>query len=83
MIVLDFQSFSMVENEGFKGLLQVLDPCYKLPSWKHLSETVIPNMYEEMKGKVKACIHPIPFLAFTTDCWTSRAVDSFLSLTAH
>ena len=36
-----------------------------------------------MKGKVKACINPIPFFAFTTDCWTSQAVDSFLSLTAH
>ena len=36
-----------------------------------------------MKGKVKGCIDPIPFLAFTTDWWTSRAVDFFLSLTAH
>lgn len=82
MIALDFQPFSVVEDEGFKKLLQVLDPRYQIPSRKHFSETVIPKIYE-MKGKVKACIDPIPFLAFTTDCWTSRAVDSYMSLTAH
>ena len=43
MIVLDYLPFLMVEDEGSKGLLQVLDPRYKLPSWKHFSETVIPN----------------------------------------
>ena len=83
MIVQDFQPFSVVEYEGFKGLLHTLDPRYIIPSRKHFSETVIPKMYEEMKGKVKACIDPVPYLAFTTDCWTSRAVNSFLSLTAH
>ena len=81
MLALDFQPFSMVEDEGFKRLLQVLDPHYHIPSRKHFSEVVIPKIYQEMK--VKACIDPIPFLAFTTDCWTSRAIDSFISLTAH
>jgi len=83
MIAFDFQPFSVVEDEGFKRLLQVLDPRYQIPSRKHFSETVIPKMYEEMKAKVKACIDPIPFIVFTTDCWTSRAVDSYISLTAH
>ena len=83
MIAFDFQPFSVVEDEGFKKLVRVLDPRYQIPSRKHFPETVIPKIYEEMKGKVKACINPIPFIAFTTDCWTSRAVDSYMSLTAH
>lgn len=40
---------------------------YKTPNRKHFSETVIPKT-----GEVKACIDPIPLLAFTTDCWTSQ-----------
>lgn len=34
---------------------------------------VIPEIYEEVTVKVKACIDAIP-LGFTTDCWMFQAV---------
>ena len=83
MIATDFQPFSVVEDEGFKLVLNVMDQRYKLPSRKHFSEKIIPRMYEETREKVKTCVNSTMFLALTTDCWTSRAVNSYLSITAH
>ena len=40
-IVLDAQPMSVVEDEGFRCLLQCLEPRYSLPSCKYFSETGI------------------------------------------
>ena len=38
MIAIDFQPFSIVEDEGFKRLLRILDKRYQLPCRKQFSE---------------------------------------------
>ena len=83
MIAIDFQPFSIVEDEGFKRLLRILDKRYQLPCRKQFSEKVIPQMYGELREKVSAVIKSAMFLALTTDCWTSRAGDSYISITSH
>ena len=83
MIATDFQPFSIVEDEGFQLLLRVLDRRYQLPSRKHFSEHVIPKMYTELKEKVSTVIKSAKTLALTTDCWTSRSTDSYISITSH
>lgn len=45
-----------VENEGFKHMINVIEPRYDLPSRVHFSEKVIPKLYEvkaERKGDPK------------------------------
>ena len=83
MIAADFQPFSIVEDEGFRHLIQILDRRYQLPSRKHFSEKVIPQMYGELREKVGTIVKSARYLALTTDGWTSRAGDSYLSITAH
>jgi len=68
MIVTDFQSFSLVEDEGFQLLLRTLDRRYQLPSQKHFSEKVIPQMYAKVKQRVSTAVKSAPCLALTTDC---------------
>ena len=41
----DLRLYSLVEYEGFKRLVQVLEPHYVMVQHKHLTETVIPMMY--------------------------------------
>jgi hypothetical protein len=41
---LDKQPFSIVEDNGFVRLVNILEPRYKLPSRKYLVETVLPKM---------------------------------------
>ena len=83
MIAIDFQPFSIVEDEGFKFLLHILDRRYQLPCRKQFSEKVMPQMYGELREKVSVVIKSAMFLALTTDCWTSRAGDSYISITSH
>jgi len=83
MITMDFQPFSIVEDEGFQLLLRVLDRRYQLPSRKYFSEQVIPKMYTELKEKVVTVVQSAVTLALTTDCWTSRSTDFYISITLH
>ncbi len=82
-MALDMQPFSVVENEGFKYLLSVLEPRYLLPSRAHFSQNVLPKLQEKMKAKVEEGLSTAESIAITTDGWTSRATDSYMTITAH
>ena len=56
MIALDSQPFSIVNDSGFIGLLNHLEPKYKLPSRSYFSENVILSIYQEVRGKMKLMI---------------------------
>jgi len=83
MIATDFQSFSLIEAEGFQLLIRKLDRQYQLPCRKHFSERVIPQMYAKVKQKVSTVVKSAPCLALTTDCWASCSTDSYISVTSH
>ena len=53
MILRDLQSFSMVENEGFKALVAALNPSYQLPSTTTLNHDLITRKYEDVRAKPK------------------------------
>ena len=40
-MALDMRPFSVVENEGFRNLLHLLEPRYEMPSRAHFSENVL------------------------------------------
>src|SRR4029434_92732 len=44
IICQDLLSYSVVENTGFRNLLTVTAPCYRVPSRMHISHTVGPNL---------------------------------------
>ncbi|XP_068118237.1 zinc finger BED domain-containing protein 4-like [Hyperolius riggenbachi] len=77
------QPLSIVEDRGFRKLLNHLEPRYVIPSRKHLAEKVIPQMYEEVKTKVEDLLGKNNFIGLTTDMWTSTSCDDYLSLTVH
>ena len=51
-IAADMQPYSVVENSGFRHLISILEPRYKIPIRTHLTATVIPSMYNDVKEKV-------------------------------
>ena len=83
MIALDNQSFSIVDDLGFKNLVQVLEPRYNLPSCRYFAEVIIPDMYQQIKERIVEFLKQQDFLSCTTDLWSSVAQDSMLSLTTH
>lgn len=63
--------YSVVEEPGFKHLVSVLEPRYKVPSRAAFTRTIIPDMYKKLKkkleerlDKVRDCLESV---SFTTD----------------
>ncbi|XP_041830825.1 E3 SUMO-protein ligase ZBED1-like [Melanotaenia boesemani] len=75
--------FNIVENRKFIQMFNVLEPKFKMPCRGHFSEKVIPEIYNEIKRSVKECLKNADCVALTTDGWTSRATQSYITITAH
>jgi hypothetical protein len=45
IMVLDYQTYSMMEDRGFQELLHTLEPRYRVPSRTVFFGSVIPEMY--------------------------------------
>lgn len=75
---------SVVEDEGFRHLLEHLEPRYSLPSRKHFSETALPELYKKVCEHMSKEIKDIKAMSFSTDIWSSALSPmSLLSLTVH
>ncbi|KAM4592402.1 E3 SUMO-protein ligase ZBED1-like [Odontesthes bonariensis] len=83
MVAQDFQPFSIVEDVGFRAYSYGLNPMYALPSRKTLSQKIIPGLYEAARASLQERVKRAPAVCLTTDCWTSRATTSFMSVTCH
>ena len=52
-IATDLRPYSVIENSGFRQLINTMEPRYQLPSRPHFSKVVVPQLYEETKAKIK------------------------------
>ncbi|XP_077094330.1 E3 SUMO-protein ligase ZBED1-like [Siphateles boraxobius] len=75
--------YSLVEEPGFKYLLHVLEPRYNMPSRTHMRQTVVPSIYNQTRTLMEHELSAAPSVSLTTDGWTSRATESYLTVTAH
>src|SRR5277367_4812600 len=88
MMAVDFQPFSLVNDRGFRGVLRAAEPRYKIPDRTTFSRTVVPRLFEKTTERVKEELKEdmsfgVAALTFTTDTWTSKGMDSYISLTSH
>jgi len=65
-------------------MIHELDPQYKLPTRRHFTENLMPQLYSEVRTVVennKNAQH----IVLTTDAWTSRVCESYIVnvVTAH
>ena len=79
----DLRPYSIVKSPSFIKLVNLLEPGYQMPSRPYISETVIPKLYQEVKQDVLDSVMKAESVALTTDGWTSRATESYLTTTAH
>lgn len=83
MICRDSQPISIVDDEGFKYLLKVTAPLYKVPSRRTI-DTLLDSKYDYVSGLVKSQLAKVSFVCLTTDIWTeTHRTKSFLGITAH
>ena len=82
-IASDLRPLSIVDRPSFKAMLKELDPRYETPGRTYFSTRVIPSLYDETKEKVRDYLSVAPLVSVTTDGWTSRATQSYVTITAH
>ena len=83
MVVCDLRPAALVEGAGFKALMNYIKPGYRVPTATHIAAVErqkFVNGKASMKQYLESEVH---FMAITTDIWTSRANDAYLSLTVH
>lgn len=80
-VVQGLHPLSVVEQEGFKALVNHLQPDVTVMSRGTLKNRV-GKAAEEMKKNLKAAMSKVEFIATTTDCWTAHR-RGFLGVTAH
>lgn len=83
MISKDAEPFNIVNREGFREFVHLLDPKYVLPSRTTLQHVHTKNRYEITFQKLKSKLDAVEYCSITTDCWTSRANTSYLTVTCH
>ncbi|XDV25933.1 hypothetical protein PO909_029757 [Leuciscus waleckii] len=82
-IAKDMVPLNTVEKEGFKQMIKTLDPRYEMPSRKYFSQVAIPNLYQKHRAKIETDLATVLHFAATTDMWSSRTMEPYLSLTVH
>ncbi len=84
MIAVDHDLYTKVDRPGFQALIHHLAPRYRIPSRTHMSETVIPGIYNKLKTEVQKMVSSSPHIAITSDEWTSTCAKfAIVSLTGH
>ena len=80
-VVKGLQPLSVVEQEGFKELVQYLQPNVSVMS-RGTVKNKVDKATLEMKKNLKAAMRKVEFIGTTTDCWTAHR-KGFIGVTAH
>lgn len=79
----DLHPYSIVENEVFYYLLKTLEARYVTPSRHVFTDAAVPKLYREVKLNVEESLRTAERVELPCDAWTSRPVDSSVTITAH
>ncbi|XP_036336097.1 zinc finger BED domain-containing protein 1-like [Rhagoletis pomonella] len=83
MIVTDMQPTRVVDDVGFRNLLGVLEPRYKLPSRTTFQNVLLVEMFDNAVKSLKTMLNNINYCSITSDGWTSKNNINYLTVTCH
>ena len=82
-IAKDAQPLNTVYDKGFRHLLTSFAPRYVPPDRKAITNRYLPDLYVQQKERISKEMAQASYFAVTTDGWTSRANEWYLSHTDH
>lgn len=83
MIATDLQPFNIVNDTGFRNFVSLMDPRYVLPSKYTIREKIMKKIYNDGCQMLKDLLKCVKYVAITSDSWSSRATESYLTVTCH
>lgn len=83
LFALDFQSFSTVENDGFKEFVATLNPEYQLPTKYTISKCLLPSLYEQCMQSSRNVHKTGKKCCLAIEQWTSISTINYISVVAQ
>nr|XP_020472031.1 zinc finger BED domain-containing protein 4-like [Monopterus albus] len=85
MIVRDLQSVSIVENQGFRELLQLLEPRYTPEPQHYIQSQLLPAYAYQAQLATRQALASAQTLSLSLDLWRglSGATSGYLGVTCH
>ena len=77
----DLRRLSIVCGDGFRQLLNTIEPGYHVHSHTHV--TTVCRQIFQMKEELHETLKGQTYVVLTTNIWTSRATQAYLTITAH
>ncbi|XP_061189595.1 E3 SUMO-protein ligase ZBED1-like [Saccostrea echinata] len=81
-IIKDLRPYRIVDSPEFRAMVKTLDSRYQCPSRKQFYDVLIPQKYEAVKTQVQDRLKNAGQIAITTDGWTSRSTESYVTITS-
>ena len=81
MIARDIRPISIVDDAGFLNL-KVAEPRYAVPCRSTILRN-LSDLYTTEKQRIRGIVASADYLCCTTDMWSSRTGDGYISLTCH
>lgn len=78
---MDQRPVNIIEGKGFRKLMNVIEPRYKVISRNTCLENFIVPLYHKTVAAVKSELDSAVNHSFTTDAWTNRSMSSFITTT--
>ena len=79
----DLLPLRTVESQGFRNLLQKLDPLYQVPTRKSLSNDLLKVKRESVVTRIKSRLRRAQSVCLTIDLWSNRQMKGYIGVTAH
>ncbi|MGH0130260.1 UNVERIFIED_CONTAM: hypothetical protein FKN15_015602 [Acipenser sinensis] len=79
----DLLPLSIVDRKDFRNILSLAEPCFTMPSRKHISQTLIPQRTASVQDHLRSQMQQTQDICLTIDLWSSRDMRSFFGITGH
>lgn len=82
-IALDMRPLDSINDRGFFNLVHTLEPRFNMESRTHITDTLLPKTFADLKQQVQYKVNKASFVSLTMDAWTGRNQKSFVTVTAQ
>ncbi|CAF1396264.1 unnamed protein product [Rotaria magnacalcarata] len=74
---------SITEKSAFIRAMSTVDPKFRIPCRRSITNEYLPKMYNQILNKLKKTCLAADFISLTFDGWTDRRVRAFYAITMH
>ena len=83
MIIKDLAPIQIVDCEGFRDLLALIEPRYRMVSRSHIQGKRLPQYKSKVEEAIVAKLQKVESCNVTIDIRSSRRMHSYLGVTCH